>query len=48
MLKFELQYQNVQIDRLGTIPAGFGHGTLNNTQVGQSFDAIAFRSQISL
>ena len=47
-LKFELQYQNVDVSRLGTIPAGFGHGILSNAQVGQSYDAIAFRSQISL
>jgi phosphate-selective porin OprO/OprP len=48
VLKFSLQYQNVDISRIGTIPAGFGHGVLNNAQVGQSFDTIAFRSQISL
>lgn len=47
-LKFELQYQNVDIDRIGTIPAGFGHGTLDNVQVGQSFDTLALRSQIAL
>jgi phosphate-selective porin OprO and OprP len=48
VLKFSLQYQNVDIGRIGTIPAGFGHGTLSNAQVGQNFDTIAFRSQISL
>jgi phosphate-selective porin OprO and OprP len=46
-LKFELQYQNGDIDRIGTIPAGFGHGTLSNARVGQHFDTFAFRSQIS-
>ena len=48
VLKFSLQYQNTDIDRIGTIPAGFGHGVLNNAQVGQTFDTFAFRSQISL
>lgn len=48
VLKFGLQYQNTDINRIGTIPAGFGHGVLNNAQVGQRFDTIAFRSQISL
>jgi len=48
VLKFGLQYQNTDINRIGTIPAGFGHGVLNNAQVGQHFDTIAFRSQISL
>jgi len=47
-LKFGLQFQNVHIDRIGTIPAGFGHGTLNNASVGQVFDTVALRSQISL
>jgi phosphate-selective porin OprO and OprP len=48
VLKFGFQYQNTRIDRIGTVPAGFGHGTLNNAQVGQTFDTFAFRSQISL
>ena len=47
-LKFSLQGQNVHISRIGTIPAGFGHGTLNNAFVGQAFDTIAVRSQLSL
>ncbi len=47
-LKFSLQLQNVHINRIGTIPAGFGHGTLNNADVGQVFDTVAFRSQLSL
>jgi phosphate-selective porin OprO/OprP len=47
-LKFELQFQNVHIERIGTIPAGFGHGTLNNASVGQVFDTVALRSQLSL
>jgi phosphate-selective porin OprO/OprP len=48
VLKFGLQYQHVEISRIGTIPAGFGHLTLNNAQVGQDFDTFAFRSQVSL
>ncbi|MEJ0040857.1 MAG: porin [Rhizomicrobium sp.] len=48
VLKFGLQYQNIDVDRLGTIPAGFGHGVLNNAQVGQRLDTLSFRSQISL
>ncbi|HEY0300421.1 MAG TPA: porin [Rhizomicrobium sp.] len=47
-LKFSLQWQNIDVDRIGTIPAGFGHGVLNNAQVGQSLNTLAFRSQISL
>lgn len=39
-LKFELQYQNVDIDRLGT------KGAVNNTQVGQTFNVLALRSQV--
>jgi phosphate-selective porin OprO/OprP len=48
VLKFALQYQHVDISRIGTIPAGFGHAALSNAQVGQDFDTFAFRSQISL
>jgi phosphate-selective porin OprO/OprP len=48
VLKFELQYQNINIGRIGTIPAGFGHGALSNADVGQTLNTIAFRSQISL
>ena len=48
VLKFALQYQHTDIDRIGTIPAGFGHGVLSNAQVGQEFDTFAFRSQIAL
>jgi phosphate-selective porin OprO/OprP len=47
-LKFSLQWQDDQISRIGTIPAGFGHGVLSNAQVGQDFTTFAFRSQISL
>ena len=47
-LKFSLQWQDDQISRIGTIPAGFGHGTLNNAEVGQNFTTFAFRSQIAL
>jgi phosphate-selective porin OprO/OprP len=46
-VRFELQIQNSQVSRIGAIPAGFGHGTLNNVEVGQSFDTIALRSQIA-
>ncbi|HEY4112932.1 MAG TPA: porin [Rhizomicrobium sp.] len=46
-LKFDLQYQNVDVGRIGTIPAGFGHGTLSNAQVGQRYNTIALRSQIA-
>ncbi len=48
VLKFSLQYQNTDISRIGTIPAGFGNPVQNNAQVGQVFDTFAFRSQISL
>jgi phosphate-selective porin OprO/OprP len=47
-LKFSLQWQDDQVSRIGTIPAGFGHGTLNNADVGQNFTTFAFRSQIAL
>ncbi|HEY4941434.1 MAG TPA: porin [Rhizomicrobium sp.] len=46
-IRFELQAQNTAVNRLGTIPAGFGHGVLSNVQVGQSFSALALRSQIA-
>jgi phosphate-selective porin OprO/OprP len=48
VLKFTLQWQDDQISRIGTIPAGFGHGVLSNAEVGQNFSTFAFRSQISL
>jgi phosphate-selective porin OprO/OprP len=41
-LKFELQYQNIDINRIGT------NGSHNNVQLGQRLDTLAFRSQISL
>ena len=47
MLRFELQAQNVQVSRIGTIPAGFGHGAQSNAEVGQAFNTIALRTQIS-
>ncbi|HLJ53292.1 MAG TPA: porin [Rhizomicrobium sp.] len=47
-LKFSLQWQDDQISRIGTIPAGFGHGVLSNANVGQNFNTLAFRSQIAL
>jgi phosphate-selective porin OprO/OprP len=40
-LKFALQYQNVDISRIGTFQG------IANSDVGQSFDTIALRSQIS-
>jgi phosphate-selective porin OprO/OprP len=46
-IRFELQAQNTQVSRIGTVPAGFGHGVLSNAEVGQAFDTIALRSQIS-
>jgi phosphate-selective porin OprO/OprP len=51
VIKFELQYQNVDVSRIGTIPAVAGpggHPAIPNAEVGQNFDTIAFRSQISL
>jgi len=47
-LKFAVQYQNVDVARLGTIPAGFGHGILNNVDIGQAFNTVAFRAQVAL
>lgn len=47
-VKLALQYQHVDVNRLGTIPAGFGHGVLNDAQVGQTYDTAAFRVQLSL
>lgn len=47
VLKFELQYQNIAVSRLGTIPAAGGHATIANTGVGQNLDTLALRSQIS-
>ena len=48
VVRFELQAQNIQVSRLGTVPAGFGHGVLNNAGAGQAFDTLALRSQFSL
>jgi phosphate-selective porin OprO/OprP len=47
VLKFALQWQTIDVDRIGTIPAGFGHGTLSNAQVGQSLNTVSLRSQIA-
>jgi phosphate-selective porin OprO/OprP len=46
-LKFELQYQNIDINRIGTIPAAGTRAAINNTQVGQNMNVIALRSQIA-
>ncbi|HEY5346832.1 MAG TPA: porin, partial [Rhizomicrobium sp.] len=46
-LKFELQFQNIVVSRIGTIPVGGGHGAVSNAQVGQTMDTIALRSQVS-
>lgn len=46
-VRFELQLQHTEVSRIGTIPAGFGHGTLSNADVGQSFNTIALRSQVA-
>jgi phosphate-selective porin OprO/OprP len=46
-IRFALQAQNTQVSRLGTVPAGAGHGAVANAQVGQSFNTIALRSQIA-
>jgi phosphate-selective porin OprO/OprP len=48
VLKFSVQWQDIDIGRIGTIPAGFGHGVLSNAEIGQNFDTFAFRSQIAL
>jgi phosphate-selective porin OprO/OprP len=40
-LKFELQFQNVEVSRIGTFQ------NVANSSVGQSYDTIALRSQIS-
>jgi phosphate-selective porin OprO/OprP len=47
VLKFELQYQNIVVSRLGTIPAAAGHAAVANTGVGQNLNTIALRSQIA-
>lgn len=47
-LKFEVQYENVDISRLGTIPAAGTKAAINNTQVGQTFNVLALRSAIQL
>lgn len=49
VLRFAFDYQRIDVDRLGTIPALAGvHGVINNAQVGQTVDAFSLRSQISL
>ncbi len=44
IVRFAFDWQNIEVDRLGTIPAPL---TLN-TQVGQRINAFSMRSQISL
>jgi phosphate-selective porin OprO/OprP len=44
-LRFLIDWQHIDIDRLGTIP---GPPIVNNTQVGQTINAFSLRSQISL
>jgi len=44
-LRFLIDWQHVDVDRLGTIP---GPPVVNNTQVGQRLNAFSLRSQISL
>jgi phosphate-selective porin OprO/OprP len=39
-LKFELQFQNVEINRIGTLQG------VANSEIGQTYDTIALRSQI--
>ncbi len=51
ILRFTLDWQHIDIDRIGTIPAVAGvggHPVINNTEVGQTLDAISLRSQLSL
>jgi len=48
VIRFALDWQHIDVDRLGTIPAGFGHPVANNTQVGQTINVLALRSQLSL
>ena len=51
VLRIAFDYERIDINRLGTIPAlagPGGHPVIANTQVGQTVDAFALRSQISL
>ena len=46
-VKFALQYENIGIDRLGTIPAAGTKAAVNNAQVGQTLNTFAIRTQVS-
>lgn len=46
-LKFALQYENIDISRLGTIPAAGTKAAISNTSVGQNLNVIALRSQLT-
>ncbi len=48
-LKFMLDYERIDVDRIGNIAAVAGpggHAAIDNTDVGQTIDAFALRSQI--
>ena len=46
-VKFALQYENIAINRLGTIPAAGTKAAVNNAQVGQTLNTFALRTQVS-
>lgn len=49
LLRFALDYEHIEVDRIGTIPALAGvHPVISNAQVGQTMNVIAMRSQLSL
>lgn len=46
-LKFALQYQNIAIDRIGTIPASGSTAAQSNAQVGQTLNVLGLRTQVA-
>jgi len=46
-LKFGLQYQNIAIDRIGTIPASGSTAAKSNAEVGQTLNVVGLRTQVA-
>jgi phosphate-selective porin OprO/OprP len=46
-LKFELQYQNIDVNHIGTVPAAGTKAAINNAQIGQTLNVLALRTQVA-
>jgi phosphate-selective porin OprO/OprP len=47
LLKFALNYQHVNVGRIGTIPASGEDPAVPNAYVGQNLNIVSLRSQIA-